>query len=61
MRAKQDFLGGALPTKSLVIKGEKCTGDKMSKERLAVLDGRNVKASRDWKSSKTKIFQEPKN
>jgi hypothetical protein len=27
----------ALPTKSLAVKGEKCTGGKMSKERLTVL------------------------
>jgi hypothetical protein len=27
----------ALPTKSLVVKGEKCNGGKMSKERLTVL------------------------
>jgi hypothetical protein len=27
----------ALPTKSLVVKGENCTGGKMSKERLTVL------------------------
>jgi hypothetical protein len=29
----------ALPTKSLAVKGEKCTGGKMSKERLVLLCG----------------------
>jgi hypothetical protein len=54
-----------LPTKSLTVKREKCTGGKMPKERLSVIvweyGRKNGKASRDWKSSKTKMFQEPEN
>jgi hypothetical protein len=37
MRTKQDCFFQALPTKSLAIKGEKCTRGKISKERLTVL------------------------
>jgi hypothetical protein len=53
----------ALPTKSLAVKEEKCTGAKMWKQRLIVFEygGRNGKASRDWKSNKSKMFQEPEN
>jgi hypothetical protein len=55
----------ALPTKSLVAKGEKYTGAKCPKKNLSVIErkygGRNGKASRDWKSSKTEMFQEPEN
>jgi hypothetical protein len=54
----------ALSTKSLVVKGEKCTGGKISKKKAYSVtvweyDARNGEASRDWKSSKTKTFQEP--
>jgi hypothetical protein len=37
MQMKQDFFFRASPTKSLAVKGEKCTRDKMSKEELTVL------------------------
>jgi hypothetical protein len=37
MRTKQDCFFQALPTKSLMVKGENCTGVKMSKKRLTVL------------------------
>jgi hypothetical protein len=36
MRTKQGFFWG-ITNKSLTVKGEKCTGRKMSKERLTVL------------------------
>jgi hypothetical protein len=38
----------ALPTKSLPIKGEKCTGGKISNKKVTVL------LCEKWKSSKTK-------
>jgi hypothetical protein len=34
---KTGLFSGALPIKSLVVKGENCTRDKMSKERLSVI------------------------
>jgi hypothetical protein len=39
---KTKLLLWALPTKSLLAMGEKCTGGKMSKERLTVLSGNVV-------------------
>jgi hypothetical protein len=55
----------ALPTKSLLVKGEKSIGGvKCSKKNCLIVweyGERNGEASCDWKSSKTKIFQEPRN
>jgi hypothetical protein len=49
-----------LPTKLLVLKGEKCTGAKMSKERLTVLlCGRNGKAAKPRRFKSLKINDLP--
>jgi hypothetical protein len=49
-----------------VVKGEKCTGGQnVQRKTYSVIvweyAGRNEKASHEWKSSKTKMFQEPEN
>jgi hypothetical protein len=52
----------ALLTKSLAVKGEKYRGQNVQRKSYSVIvweyGGRNGKASCDWKSSKTKMFQE---
>jgi hypothetical protein len=55
----------ALPTKSLVVKGGKVYWGQNIRRKTVLLCGnmveKNGKASRDWKSSKTNMIQEPEN
>jgi hypothetical protein len=63
MRAKQDCFFWALPTKSLMVMGEKCMVIKCPKKDLQCycvgIWWEKRKSISNWKSSKSKMFQEP--
>jgi hypothetical protein len=66
MRTKQNCFFGHYQQKSLAVKGEKCTGDKMSRERFTVLLCGNMVGEMEkplmiGKAAKPKCFKNLKN
>jgi hypothetical protein len=55
MQRKHDCFVQALPTKSLAVKGEKCTWDKMSKKKNSVIVGKY--GGRNGKALKPRCFK----